>query len=266
MDTTRDMLLEEAGQLRRELERLKDQRSSDLERVSQELTEFCYAISHELRAPIARLQGMSEALKEDCADCPRETPRIYASRIAYASRQLEQVVDSILFLSRLSRSTLTPGDVDLTGLAGQVIESLLAKGPKREVSVVLAPGLTAHADPKLMKVCLENLLGNALKFTAFSREPMIEFGVTDHNGQRTFFVRDNGAGFDMAYIDKLFIPFQHLHSQKEFPGIGIGLATVRRIVDRHGGTVWAEAVEGKGATFFFTLGSSVGINGGEAAS
>lgn len=242
-------------QLRQELECLKDQRSTDLERTDQELTEFCYAISHELRAPIARLQGMSEALREDCSECPRETPRIYAGRIAYASRQLEQVVDSILFLSRLSRSILAPSDVDLSGMADQVVASLLAKGPKREVSVVIAPGLTAHADPDLMKVCLEKLLDNALKFTAFTREPLIEFGITDQNGQRVFFVRDNGAGFDMAYSDKLFIPFQHLHSQKEFPGIGIGLATVRRIVERQGGKVWTEAAEGKGATFFFTLGT-----------
>jgi len=241
--------------LRLGLQRLVDERTGDFERTNQELFEFCYALSHELRAPIARLQGMSAALLEECSACPREKPRIFAERIHHASLQQRKVVDSILTLSRISRIELQRREVDLSAMADRISEVLRAEGSRPAVSIAVAPGLKALADPVLMQICLENLLRNAVKFTAHTPEARVEFGRERQDGGDVYFVRDNGAGFDMKYVEKLFVPFQRLHSQTGYPGTGngIGLATVSRIVKRHGGRIWATSETDLGATFFFTL-------------
>ena len=239
--------------LRLGLEQLVAERTSEFDRINQELAEFCYAISHELRAPIARLQGMSAVLLEECSACPKENPHNIAERIHHASLQQRKVVDAILALARISRIELQLQEVDLSTQAVHIIKKLLADVPQHEISIAVTPGIKVLADPGLMHVCLQNLLSNAVKFTAHKGDARIEFGRDQQDGEEIYFVRDNGAGFNMKYVDKLFVPFQRLHKQDEFSGTGIGLATVCRIVKRHGGRIWANAERNKGATFFFSL-------------
>ena len=167
------------------------------------------------------------------------------------------LIDALLALSRVNRHEMQIDDVDLRGMAADIVSRFREEEPQRHVEVTLAPGLTARGDPGLLEVLLGNLLGNAWKFTGNSEDAHIEFAEARRDGHRVFFVRDDGAGFDMAFADKLFIPFQRLQGPQEFPGTGIGLATVQRIVSRHGGRIWAEGVVGQGATFFFTLGTPV---------
>lgn len=252
--TERKRAEEVIRQLNESLSQLVEVRTSELDRSNRELAELCYAISHELRAPIARIQGMCDALREDCNACPGKTPQLYSGRIIAASRQLQRVIDGILHLERLSRAELKRETVDFTALVHKVASELIAAGAEREVSLQVAPDLQVTADPQMLQVCLENLLANALKFSAFSRSSVIKVGHQIQEGRNIYFVSDNGAGFDMAYADKLFIPFQRLHGQEEFPGIGIGLAMVKRVVERHNGRVWANALPEHGATFFFSLG------------
>ncbi len=239
--------------LNEQLEQLVAERTADLEKSNEELASFCYAVSHELRAPIVRLQGFSSILGEVCQEAG-ETTAFMAARIEAASRQLQTVVDSILMLSRLSRMELSLRQVDLSEMAERKLAMLRAEDPERQVVPVVAPGITAVADASLMEICLDNLIGNAFKYTGTTPRARIEFGVCDDAGTTAYFVRDNGAGFDMSYAEKLYAPFQRLHQHVEFPGMGLGLATVKRIIERHGGHIWAESAVGKGATFFFTLG------------
>jgi light-regulated signal transduction histidine kinase (bacteriophytochrome) len=167
---------------------------------------------------------------------------------------MSDLIDGLLKLSRSTRGEINPELVDLSSMALSVIENLRQAEPERQVAIQIAPGAEGFADPRLIKVVLENLLGNAWKYTGQTTEACIEFGVETQKGEKVYFVRDNGAGFDMAYADKLFLPFQRLHKTKEFPGTGIGLATVERIIHRHNGRIWAQGEEGKGACFYFTLG------------
>jgi PAS domain S-box-containing protein len=244
---------EEVRRLNEQLEQLVAERTGELQQANRDLTSFCYAISHELRSPIARLQGFSEMLTESLPGNVEQAV-FFAQRIAAASVQLKQVTDAVLHLSRVSRAELSLRTVDLSMMAGAVVGMLRGSIAGRQVEIVIEPGLSATGDPDLLKLCLENLLGNAFKYS--SRQPVarVEFGRDPATG--AFFVRDNGAGFDMTYADKLFMPFQRLHCQDEFPGTGIGLATVQRVVERHGGRVWAEGAVDGGAVFYFSLGTA----------
>ncbi len=244
----------EVRRLNERLEHLVAERTAELQQANRDLTSFCYAISHELRGPIARLQGFSEMLGESLPG-DVEQALFFARRIAAASDQLQQVTDAVLHLSRVSRSELSLRTVDLSVLAGAVVGMLRGSIAERRVEVVIEPGLSVTGDPDLLKLCLENLLGNAIKYSSRRSVARIEFGRDPATG--AFFVRDNGAGFDMTYAGKLFMPFQRLHCQDEFPGTGIGLATVQRIVERHGGRVWATGVVDGGATFYFSLGTGL---------
>lgn len=245
--------------LNENLEHLVAERTIELGRINEELASFSYAVSHELRAPIARLIGFSSFLCEESLSA--DEARFLAERIIAASRQLQGVVDAILMLSRLSKAELLLQPVDLSKIVRQKISCQLADHPDQRVELAIAPDVVAVADPALIEVCIENLVGNALKYTGQTAGPRIEFGVTEQHGERVFFVRDNGAGFDMNFAEKLYVPFQRLHRENEFPGMGIGLATVARIIDRHHGRIWAEASVGGGATFYFTLGERPEISG-----
>lgn len=238
--------------LNNHLERLVAERTEALERSNEDLAGFCYAVSHELRAPIARLQGFSAMLRE--ASRGADETAFLASRIESASSHLQSVVDSILMLSRLSQVDLSLQEVNLSEIVASKLALLVADNPERRVALIIRKDVTVVADQSLMDICLDNLLGNAFKYTGQTTDAVIEFGVLDELGEVVYFVRDNGAGFDMSYYEKLYAPFQRLHQHKEFPGIGIGLATVKRIIERHGGEVWAESRVGEGASFFFTLG------------
>ena len=234
------------------LEQLVAERTAALQQSNEELASFCYAISHEIRAPITRLQGFSSILEEACTESGDIS--FMAARIANASRQLQSMVDSLLMLSRLSRVELSLQQVDLSEMVKQKAALLLAESPERCLELIVKPCVRAVADPALMEICLDNLLGNAFKYTGQTAAARIEFGVVNDSGQKVYFVRDNGAGFDMTYSEKLYAPFQRLHQHKEFPGDGIGLATVKRIIERHGGEIWADSGVGEGAAFYFTLG------------
>ncbi|HXG14674.1 MAG TPA: PAS domain S-box protein [Calidithermus sp.] len=229
-------------------------RYAELEAANRELEAFSYSVSHDLRAPLRAIDGFSQALLEDCEPVLDERGRDHLRRIRAATRRMGELIDDLLALARVTRQEMRRERVDLSAVARSVVAQLRRAEPTRRVEVVIAEGLAAEGDPHLLRLVLENLLGNAWKFTAREPEARIEFGALDEGGRPAFFVRDNGVGFDMAYAHKLFGPFQRLHPTSEFPGTGIGLATVQRVVARHGGRVWAVGEEGKGATFFFTLG------------
>ena len=226
----------------------------ELEGANRELEAFSYSVSHDLRAPLRTIDGFSQILQEDYADRLDEEGADYLARVRAASEHMAGLIDDLLDLSRVGRRPLRRERVDLSALATGIIEDLRMAEPGRTVEFAAEENVVAWADLGLMKVTLENLLGNAWKFTAREPEARIEFGVGEEGGRTVYFVRDNGAGFDPAYADKLFGAFQRLHGQEEFEGTGIGLATVARIVHRHGGRVWADGRVGEGATFYFTLG------------
>jgi signal transduction histidine kinase len=200
------------------------------------------------------MDGFSQALLEDYGDRLDETGRSYLQRVQDASQRMADLIDDILRLSRISRAELRRETVDLSPMAVELIAEQLEADGRHDVQTVVQAGLVTECDPRLFRPALHNLLANAFKFTARTERPRIEVGVVEDVGGRVFFVRDNGAGFDPEYADKLFVPFQRLHSDAEFSGSGVGLATVQRIIHRHGGRVWAEGEVGKGATFYFTLG------------
>jgi signal transduction histidine kinase len=239
------------------LEERVDERTSQLEATNQELEAFAHSVSHDLRAPLRAIDGFSQILIEDHGDSLEEDGRESLERVRAAAQRMGHLIDALLALSRVNRHEMQIDDVDLRGMAADIVSRFREEEPQRHVEVTLAPGLTARGDPGLLEVLLGNLLGNAWKFTGNSEDAHIEFAEARRDGHRVFFVRDDGAGFDMAFADKLFIPFQRLQGPQEFPGTGIGLATVQRIVSRHGGRIWAEGVVGQGATFFFTLGTPV---------
>jgi light-regulated signal transduction histidine kinase (bacteriophytochrome) len=226
----------------------------ELEGANRELEAFSYSVSHDLRAPLRTIDGFSQILLEDHADQLDEEGEDYLGRVRAASQHMDNLIDDLLDLSRVSRGPLRKETVDLGAMATGIVEELERSQPEREVEFVTEEGITAFADANLLAVALENLLNNAWKFTSREERARIEFGsTTDEGGERVFFLRDNGVGFDMAYAGKLFGAFQRLHATEDFEGTGIGLATVARIVRRHGGRVWAEGDAGEGATFFFTL-------------
>jgi len=243
----------ELVRLNAELEERVRQRTAQLETAVEELDAFASSVSHDLRAPLRAIDGFSHVLLEDHAKALNDEGRGLLNRIRGASQRMAQLIDDLLDLSRLTRTEMVWQPVDITALARGVAADLTKTDPSRKVTFRIADGLVATGDQRLLHVALENLMSNAWKFTGRVAEPAIEVGRLNGSSADVFFVRDNGAGFDMAYSHHLFGVFQRLHSVREFPGTGVGLTTVRRIVHRHGGLVWAEASVDRGATFYFTL-------------
>ena len=237
----------------RELAEAREVLFDELERKNKELEAFSYSVSHDLRAPLRTIDGFSKALLEDYSGVLDSNGQHYLGRVRAGAQRMGDLIDDLLKLSKVGRADLRRGRCDLSGLARLVAGELQSAAADRQVRVAIAEGVVADADYGLLRVVFDNLLGNAWKFTQAITEATVEFGVAQQNGISTYFVRDNGAGFDMAHAGKLFTPFQRMHSQATFPGTGIGLATVHRIVDRHGGRVWAESAVGQGATFHWTL-------------
>ncbi len=236
-----------------ELESQVADRTAQLQAANKELESFSHSVSHDLRAPLRAIDGFSRILLEDYDDKLDDDGRDSLHRVCAASQRMGHLIDDMLQLSRLARTEMHSAPVDLSALANTVADELQKAEPARRVEFVVEPNLTAQADANLMRVVLENLIGNAWKFTGKQSAAKIEFGRTTHEGASTFYVRDDGVGFNMGYADKLFGAFQRLHTTAEFPGTGIGLATVQRIIHRHSGRVWAESAVGQGATFYFTL-------------
>jgi light-regulated signal transduction histidine kinase (bacteriophytochrome) len=223
----------------------------ELQTVNSELEAFSYSVSHDLRAPLRAIDGFGKMLIEDCADQLNEEGKRYVRQMGESVRRMSKLIDDMLALARVTRAEMRKETVDLSALARKIAAELRQTDPKRDVQLVVAEGLVARADAGLLRAVLENLLANAWKFTGKVPRARIEFGCTGN--PPTYFVRDNGAGFDMTYASKLFGAFQRLHTEQQFPGTGIGLAIVHRIIQRHGGRVWAEGEVEKGATFCFTL-------------
>jgi light-regulated signal transduction histidine kinase (bacteriophytochrome) len=227
--------------------------SAQLQASNQELAAFAYSVSHDLRAPLRAIDGFSQALLEDCAEQLDDQGKVYLRRVRANVQHMGELIDALLTLSRLTRVEMNRESVDLSALVRDIAAELQKREAQRQVEFVIEDDLLVDGDPGLLQVALENLLDNAWKFSSKRPQARIEFRVMDHEGQTAYFVRDDGAGFDMAYADKLFGAFQRLHSMNDFSGTGIGLATVQRVIHRHGGQLWAEAAPNQGATFYFTL-------------
>jgi light-regulated signal transduction histidine kinase (bacteriophytochrome) len=246
-----DMLREKNAELAQSARALRRAKEA-AEASNRELEAFSYSVSHDLRTPLRAIDGFSQALLEDYADQLDETGRHRLRRVRAGAQKMSELIEAMLLLSRVGGNEVKRRDLDLSALASQVAEDLRGMHGT-QVALHIEPGLCVHADPRLMRIVLENLLGNAWKFSAKNPSPRIDVGADDRPDGKVFFVRDNGAGFDMAYADKLFAPFRRLHDEKDFAGSGIGLATVQRVIHRHGGRIWAESVVNGGATFFFTI-------------
>ncbi|MFZ5865277.1 MAG: ATP-binding protein [Thermodesulfobacteriota bacterium] len=246
-------LFETVQRLNAELERRVAERTAQLQLANKELEAFSYSVSHDLRAPLRAIDGFSRFLLERYQDSVDGQGRDYLSRVRAATQRMGHLIDDLLQLSRLTRNEMTIGPVDLSAMVREIADELSQADPVRDVELIIEKDLHAQGDQRLLRVALENLLGNAWKFTSGKRSARIEFGATEQDGQVVYWVRDNGAGFDMAYVEKLFGAFQRLHSASDFPGTGIGLAIVQRVIRRHGGRVWAEGMETQGAAFYFTL-------------
>jgi signal transduction histidine kinase len=233
------------------------ERTCQLEATNKELEAFAYSVSHDLRAPLRGIDGWTLALIEDyCHECRRadHRGREYLDRVRSEAQRMGSLIDALLELSRITRAEIQRDNVDLTSIAHKVAARLREVNAQRQIEFDIEPGLTTFGDARLLEIALTNLLGNAVKFTGTRALARVEVGQAGQNGGSAFYVRDNGVGFDMAYLPKLFGAFQRFHKTSEFPGTGIGLATVQRIVRRHGGQVWAEAQPDHGATFYFVLG------------
>lgn len=251
--TERIQAEENLRRLNEELEELVRQRTAHLQTVNKELEAFSYSVSHDLRAPLRAIDGFSQALLEDYMDQLDDDGKNYLNRVRAASQRMGHLIDDLIKLSRISRGELQRTTVNMSEIAREITESIREADPIRDVEFIIQDGLAVEGDERLLKVLLENLIANAWKYTSKKPSACIEFGQMPHNGQSAYFVGDNGAGFDMTYAEKLFGAFQRLHAGNEFEGTGIGLATCKRIIHRHGGTIWAESKVDEGATFYFTL-------------
>ncbi|WP_158228985.1 sensor histidine kinase [Chitinimonas sp. BJB300] len=243
----------ELNHYRNHLEELVEQRTKALAAANKELEAFSYSVSHDLRAPLRSVDGFSQVLLEDYADKLDDAGRQYLARIRRATQNMSNLIDDLLNLSKLTRSEIKTQPVNLSEIAIDILQELESSEPKRQVALSIMPNLVTEADPKLIRVALQNLLSNAWKFTAKTANAEIKFGATHIDGQNAFYVSDNGAGFDMTYADKLFGAFQRLHNAQEFEGNGVGLAIVQRIINRHHGRIWTKSTQGQGAIFYFTL-------------
>ncbi len=251
-DSLEEIVRERTAEVRKQA-MIIDRERTALAYANRELESFAYSVSHDLRAPLRAINGFGQALEEDYAALLDAEGRDYLRRIRAASQRMGQLIDDLLKLSRVSRHQLQFEEVDLSTMAREILAELRQGTPGRRVDVHIERGLTARGDAKLLRIVLENLLDNAWKYTRRKPEARIEFGAVAQDGETVFFVRDNGTGFDMRYVDKLFVAFQRLHHLHEYEGTGIGLATVARIINRHSGRVWAEGESGKGAVFYFSL-------------
>jgi light-regulated signal transduction histidine kinase (bacteriophytochrome) len=256
-EQTRDHALQRLEEANRDLERRVAERTAELEVANQHLEAFSYSVSHDLRAPLRAISGFSDALAEECGAALGTEGLQHLERVRAGVRRMSELIDGMLALSRVMKAELRHAPVDLSALAEEAGRDVRASAPGRSAEFMIHLGLHAMGDPALLRAVITNLFENAWKFTAQRAKARIEFGQRGmESGRLVFFVRDNGAGFDMKYADKLFGMFQRLHRQEDFPGTGVGLATVQRILIRHGGRIWAEAHPDQGATFFFTLPAS----------
>ncbi|HYU10069.1 MAG TPA: ATP-binding protein [Gemmatimonadales bacterium] len=230
-----------------------ENRAAELQAANSELDAFAYSVSHDLRAPLRSIDGFSQVLLEDYATQLGDAGRDSLQRVRAASQRMATLIDDLLKLARVTRAEMRTEQVDLSRMARDVVAEIQRTATDRQVEFVITPGLKAQGDSRLLRVVLDNLLRNGWKYTGKRPQPRVEFTAQDENGDRVFVIKDNGAGFDMRYADKLFGVFQRLHSAAEFEGTGVGLATVRRIINRHGGRIWAEGAVDQGASFYFTL-------------
>jgi light-regulated signal transduction histidine kinase (bacteriophytochrome) len=271
---------EEVNRLNADLERRVEERTEELFKANQlmirrnaellvvnkELESFSYSVSHDLRSPLRAIHGFSVAIQEDCAATLDAQAKLYLQRILVATVRMGQLIDGMLELARTARCAMRHEQVSLSDLAGEVVSQLEKSEPDRRVTIEIAPDLVVNGDQALLHAVLQNLIGNAWKFTSNRSDARIELGTMTQEGPPVYFVRDNGAGFDMHYAGQLFGAFQRLHDAREFPGTGIGLATVQRIIQRHGGRIWAESTVGHGATFYFALETADGLPAAAASS
>jgi PAS domain S-box-containing protein len=253
LEAARRAAEEQIRQLNESLEQRVRERTAEFEEANRSLEAFSYSVSHDLRAPLRTIDGFSLAVLEDYADRLDEQGRDYLNRIRGASQRMSRLIDDLLRLSRIGQAEIAAEHVDLSAMAEEVARHLAEQDPDRQARVTVEKGLAAVGDKALLMVVLDNLIGNAWKFTSKRTDALIEFGETRREGGKVFFVRDNGIGFDMHYADKLFVPFQRLHGSDKFEGTGIGLAIVKRVVNRHGGRIWAEGETGRGACVYFTI-------------
>lgn len=241
-------------ELNQNLERRVAERTAQLEVANKELEAFSYSVSHDLRSPLRSIDGFSFILVDKYSDQLNDKGKHYLQRVRAATQRMGELIDDLLKLSSVTRAQIQRSCVNLTAMVEEIVAGLQQTYPERSVRLALAPGVSAQVDPRLIRVVMENLLHNAWKYTSYKEYVRIEFGtLLQADGTTAYFIRDNGAGFDMAYVNKLFGAFQRLHTEREFSGTGIGLATVQRIIHRHGGRVWAEGAVGQGATFYFTV-------------
>ncbi len=236
-----------------ELERKVKELSLQLEQANKEMEAFAYSVSHDLRSPLRGIDGWSQALSEDYSESLDEKAKVYLSRIRYETMRMHELIEALLKLSRLSRRALEREPVDLSAMAEAILDKLRQYNPERKVIAVVEPGMSVCADKFLMDIVLNNLIGNAWKFTQKKELAQIEIGSTFYDNEKVFFIRDNGAGFNLSYARKLFGAFQRMHKPADFPGIGIGLAMVQRIIIRHGGNIWVETEVDGGATFYWVI-------------
>ncbi len=256
-NTMLDTIEEQNRALLEAKENLQDEveaRTAELKNINRELEAFTYSVSHDLRSPLRSIDGFGAALLEDCGEQLDETGKDYLGRMRSASQRMGKLIDSLLYLSRVSRQEVHFRAVDLVEIGNEVVDGLHEQYSEKKYEFVCPKNLVCFGDRALLFIALQNLISNAWKYSANTIQPRVELGMVERNGEQVFFVRDNGVGFDMKYVDKLFAPFQRLHGPDDFEGLGIGLATVARIVHRHGGEIWAEGIPGSGAVFYFTLG------------
>jgi signal transduction histidine kinase len=251
-----ELVAERTRQLRelnQTLEERVRQRTAELEHLNRELESFSYTVSHDLRAPLRAINGFAALLRDELQAGSIPNSQEYLQRILSAGERMRQLIDDLLMLAQLDRKAIQRKPVDLSAIAREVGAALAAAHPQRSLRLAVEPDLKAHCDPQLMRIVLENLLGNAWKYSSGREDAVVEFGAEGLGAERAFYVRDNGAGFDLAYASKLFQPFQRFHSAKAYEGTGVGLATVHTIIVRHGGRIWAESAPDKGTTMRFSL-------------